>query len=296
MEGESSEGKKRTWRIRIFATIFSLAGLALIVALLQLTLDFFSSRSSDLLQETEIAIQFDQFSILAEIATVQASNPGSGPTATAVAERIALLAATLDALEPSQTGQITSIPETPTLEPSQTGQVTPIPETLTSVPSTEGSLAKLVLSNDDNNTYDWEGGAPYTTSQFVFEGGSAFIPTGNNTFYADLGLIGYEADEIRYIQIQVYLLKEDAALLLQAQVDGNWEHRWGLDGRTSFSGYSWRRNGQTLNLPVGEWITVTLDLIDDLGARPGQSLTGLAFSGDDGNVVYDYVVLSASGG
>jgi len=91
------------------------------------------------------------------------------------------------------------------------------------------------------------------------------------------------------------MIKADAALLLQVYSTVNsWNHRWGFDNRPTFNGYGWSRMGQTVNLPVGEWIDVKLDLIDDLGIKPGEHVIGLAFSSNDGNVVYDKVVLMSS--
>jgi len=153
----------------------------------------------------------------------------------------------------------------------------------------------VVLSNKLDNTYTWEDGSPYITTQAVYEGDAAFIPTANNTFYQDLATIGYEANEVRFISMKLCLLKPEAGLLLQVNIDRSWEHRWGFDGRSTYKGaYTWARRGQTPNIPVGEWVDVKLDLIDDLGARPGQLIKGLAFAAADGNMIYDLVGFSSS--
>jgi hypothetical protein len=157
----------------------------------------------------------------------------------------------------------------------------------------EGSIQQevVVLSEQEDNQFAWREGSPYVTTRIVYDGTSAFIPTRNNHFYSNLGLIGYEVGEIRYVSLKVYLLKEDAALLIQANISGSWEHRWGIDGRSSFQGYPWRRLGEYVDVPIGQWVEITVDLIEQLGAKPGQELNGLAFGGSDGNLVYDRVVL-----
>jgi len=170
-----------------------------------------------------------------------------------------------------------------------TSPVSSTPTAFSTPPPLSGT-EKVVLANSDNNTYTWEEGSPYITTRSVYEGDVAFIPTGNNHFSKELGVVGYEQGEVRYITFKLYLLKQDAALLLQVFTD-NWEHRWGFDGRPAFQGYGWARKGQTVNLPVGQWIDIRLDLINDLGAKPGQKLRGLAFSGNDGNMIFDRVTL-----
>jgi hypothetical protein len=153
---------------------------------------------------------------------------------------------------------------------------------------------KVILSDREDNIYVWEEGSPYLTTQFVDEGDVAFIPTGNNHFSKELGVVGFEPDEFRYISFRLYLLNQEAALLLQVQTSiTGWEHRWGFDGRPTFQGYSWARKGQRTNLPVGQWFDVKLDLVDELGVRPGEKLMGLAFSGNDGNMIYDQVTLNS---
>lgn len=157
------------------------------------------------------------------------------------------------------------------------------------------SQETVILSNNEDNIYDWMGGSPYITTQGVDEGNVAFIPTGNNVMNHQLGVIGLEENEFRFIYFKICLLKQEAALLLQTRVDGSWEHRWGFDGRATYQGvYDWERRGATLEIKPGEWVDITLDFMDDLGANSGQILNGLAFSGNDGNVLYTRVSLISS--
>ncbi len=167
-----------------------------------------------------------------------------------------------------------------------------IPPSNSDVTIDNNSQAETIIltTAQDNETYNWIDSKPYVTSKHSIDGDVGFIPTENNHFTGQFGIIGYEPNEIRFIRFGLYLIRKDAGLLLQVSFNGDFEHRWAFDGRESYQGgYGWAKKGETLDLPVGEWVMVELDLIDQLGARPGQQLTGLAFSGADGNLVYDRV-------
>jgi hypothetical protein len=198
------------------------------------------------------------------------------------------LAAPTSTFPPTGTSQPALPSFTPTLLPTSPSTPTPL-----LIPGEALGEGQVILSNREDNIYTWNEGSPYITTQFVDEGDVAFIPTGNNQFSKELGVIGYEQDEFRYITFKLYLLKQDAALLLQVRTSmSGWEHRWGFDGRSTYEGrYGWARKGDNANLPVGQWFDVQLDLIDQLGVRPGEKLVGLAFSGTDGNMMFDDVTL-----
>jgi hypothetical protein len=156
----------------------------------------------------------------------------------------------------------------------------------------------IILSNSENFEREWRSGRPLLTTEAVFEGDVAFIPSGNNNILDSFGTVGYEPDQVRYLTLKIFLLRPDASLLVQVNSDDGWDHRWGFDGQPTFNGYqaeTWIRAGETLDLPAQEWIEVTLDLIDHLHLTPGQEVRGLAFAGDDGNMIYDAVALASSG-
>jgi hypothetical protein len=141
------------------------------------------------------------------------------------------------------------------------------------------------------NDFVWQQGAPVRDS--LPSGDVGLRPTGNNYFLRRLGRIGDGEGEIRFVSFRLYLKDQNAALMFQANIGDDWEHRWAFDGRDSYRGdFRWPDRGQDLSLETGRWIDVELDLIDDLGAKPGQSLEGLAFSSNDGNVLYDDVRVS----
>lgn len=152
--------------------------------------------------------------------------------------------------------------------------------------------AVVVLSERADNTHEWRHGAPYVTTKTVANGEISFVPTGNNHFYRDLGVIGDETGELRVIRFKLFLTSRTASLVLQTYVNRSWEHRYAFDAREKYQGrMRVRTRGTMANIPVGEWVDVKLDLITDLGAKLGDKLLGLAFSGDDGNVVYDDVII-----
>lgn len=291
---------KRVWVILGGA---SFAGLIALLGLLLYSTEFFINRVNDSsgarIQATIISIEDEQKNLLRELVTASASDVSNNQnTIRQIEEAIAEKEATINALkaeldEPEDESNL--LIENPT-EPTKSSLATSVPKS-TSVPTHPPSLGTIILSENSDNNYNWSEGGIYVTSIQVYEGEVAFISNGNNTFEKDLGIVGYESDEIRYISFKIYLLQEDASLLLQLRADRNWDHhRWGFDGRDSYEGaYTWKRQGQTVDLPIEEWVDVKLDLIDDLGLRPGQELTGLSFSGKDGNLIYDNVSLASSG-
>jgi hypothetical protein len=182
-------------------------------------------------------------------------------------------------------------PSSASARPTAEGKRVEASETPVLAETPKKGTERIILSNSSDNHFNWLNNSPYVTTKTVFEGDIAFIPTGNNCFEKELGTIGYERKEIRYLTFKIYLLEKEAGLLVQALV-GTWDHRWAFDGRPEYrGGYNWARQGQTANIPVGKWVTQELDLINDLGAKPGDKLTGLAFSGTDGKVIYDLVTL-----
>ena len=98
-------------------------------------------------------------------------------------------------------------PTTTSLPPAPTPSAILIPSTAT--PKAESAKEIIVLANSEDNIYSWGGGSPYITTKFVNEGDIAFIPTGNNYFQKDFGVIGYEANETRYITLKLCQRKID---------------------------------------------------------------------------------------
>ncbi|MCI0616979.1 SH3 domain-containing protein [bacterium] len=78
---------KRVWRMIGEVTGF-ITILALLVTVLQLLQSKVASDSQDLAQSTLIALLQKQLDVQSEIATLQASSAGLGPTSTVIAERI----------------------------------------------------------------------------------------------------------------------------------------------------------------------------------------------------------------
>jgi len=292
---QNEEKPKRNVLVMLGGIVGIVTIIGLLITALQLWQSLADSESQEQTQSTLIAISEQQL-VAQQTLVVLQQNPSSP-------QELANIKATIAALENERLfAQATLKPDlvvhTVTIEPTTTFSPTvifiptetPSPTHIITV-TTELGEEKVVLANNYDNTYTWEQGSPYTTTQIIYEGDVAFIPTGNNHFSKELGLIGYEQGEVRYITFKLYLLKQDAASLLQVATDNNWEHRWGFDGRPTFQGYGWARKGQIVNLPVGQWVDVKLDLINDLGAKPGQILNGLAFSGNDGNLIFDRVTL-----
>lgn len=45
-------------------------------------------------------------------------------------------------------------------------------------------------------------------------------------------------------------------------------------------------------MPVGRWVEIKVDLLNQLHMNAGDRITGLAFSSDNGDVIYDSVYLT----
>jgi hypothetical protein len=103
--------------------------------------------------------------------------------------------------------------------------------------------------------------------------------------------VGDATGEYRYIEFDLFLLDADADLQLQIQNNGSWGNRWGFDVETVYNGYSWSMAGTTGGLNFGRWYRIRRDLVDGMQMRRGDRITGLAFSSDHGDAVYDRVVL-----
>jgi hypothetical protein len=80
------------------------------------------------------------------------------------------------------------------------------------------------------------------------------------------------------------------ALMLQCNIDGDWEHRavWGSDdivyGRKTTSDAAYQRIGP---LPaVGEWVRIEVPF-ESLGLKPGSVVSGVAFTQYGGTVYWD---------
>lgn len=152
---------------------------------------------------------------------------------------------------------------------------------------------KMILE-DDLGPYSWVDRSE-AQDWLVFRGNKAFRATGNNHFTADLGVAGDGAGQFRTIGFWAFFMGPDADIQLQVQVNGTWGKRWGFDAGPAYNGYDWTMEGTTSKLPVGRWTWIQLDLINQLGLKTGDRITGLAFSSNDADVVYDSVWLIPSG-
>lgn len=151
---------------------------------------------------------------------------------------------------------------------------------------------KLVLE-DDPGPYNWIERSELQ-GDLVFRGSKAFRSTGNNHFLADLGVAGNAAGQFRSLGFWAFFMGPKADLQLQVQVNGQWGKRWGFDAGPKYDGYGWAMEGTTANMPSGRWTWIQVDLLDQLKLKPGDRITGLAFSSDNGDVIYDSVWLVPS--
>ena len=150
-------------------------------------------------------------------------------------------------------------------------------------------VGKPVLE-DGVEPYAWVDGTE-TQDYLVFHGAKSFRSTGNNHFTADLGAAGTAPDQYRGLDFWAFFMGPEADLQIQVQVNGAWGKRWGYDAGPVYNGYGWAMEGTTAGLPSGRWTHIRLDLLDQLHLAPGDRITGLAFSSDNADVVYDSVYL-----
>jgi hypothetical protein len=115
MDNQQTHHTRRLWAILGGLVAF----LTLLVAGAQLLNDRYSADQADIASVTAIALQKHQVQILSEIATTEAQNPKTGPTATAIAGRIDQLEGTLTALQGNNIQ--------PTLSSTQAAIATPTP-------------------------------------------------------------------------------------------------------------------------------------------------------------------------
>ncbi len=152
---------------------------------------------------------------------------------------------------------------------------------------------KRVLE-DDAGGYSWAD-ASEIQDYLVFSGSRAFKSNGNDHFTADLGVAGNGAGQFRSIGFWAFFMGPEADIQLQVQASGDWDHRWGFDAGPKYNGYGWAMKGATANMASGRWTWIQVDLLDQLKLKPGDKITGLAFSSDGADVVYDSVYLLPSG-
>lgn len=154
-------------------------------------------------------------------------------------------------------------------------------------------VGKRVLE-DDTGGYAWND-ATELQDYLVFNGAKAFRSDGNDHFVANLGVAGSGAGQFRAIGFWAFFMGPKADIQLQVQVNGSWGQRWGFDAGPSYDGYDFTMAGKSVNQPSGRWTWLQLDLIDQLKLKPGDKVTGLAFSSNDGDVAYDSVYLLPAG-
>mgnify|MGYP001067284206 CR=1 FL=1 len=152
---------------------------------------------------------------------------------------------------------------------------------------------KRVLE-DDTGGYSWVDSTE-VQDYLVFSGSRAFKSNGNDHFTADLGVAGNGAGQFRSIGFWAFFMGPEADLQLQVQTSGDWDHRWGFDAGPKYNGYGWAMKGSTTNMTSGRWTWIQVDLLDQLKLKPGDRITGLAFSSDGADVAYDSVYLLPSG-
>jgi hypothetical protein len=152
---------------------------------------------------------------------------------------------------------------------------------------------KLVLE-DNAGPYGWVE-ATEVQGYLVFNGAKAFRSTGNNHFQADLGVAGSGPGQFRTLSLWAFFMGAEADIQIQVQVNGTWGKRWGYDAGPTYNGYGWAMEGTSTRMPNGRWTPIQLDLIGQLHLKPGDRITGLAFSSQNGDVAYDSVYLLPDG-
>lgn len=152
---------------------------------------------------------------------------------------------------------------------------------------------KLVLE-DSADGYHWVERTE-VENYLVFNGAKAFRSTGNNHFLADLGIAGSSRGQFRYLNFWAFFMGSEADVQVQVQVNGTWGKRWGYDAGPVYNGYGWAMEGTSTRLPNGRWVQIQLDLLGQLHLQPGDKITGLAFSSDNADVIYDSVYLLPDG-
>lgn len=163
-----------------------------------------------------------------------------------------------------------------------------------STPPSGAGAANAVIE-DDISGFEWHDGTPEVRRDIVSSGSVAFRSTGNNHFFKDLGRVGDGAGDVRYIEFDLYLLNNTADLQLQIQNTGSWGNRWGFDAEPTYNGYMWGMAGTTVNMASGRWHRIRKDLITDMGMQAGNTITGLAFSSQNGDALFDRVLLLPQG-
>jgi tetratricopeptide (TPR) repeat protein len=147
---------------------------------------------------------------------------------------------------------------------------------------------------DSNAGYNWVE-ATEVQDFLVFNGAKAFRSTGNNHFLADLGLAGSGSGQFRHLNFWAFFMGPEADVQVQVQVNGTWGKRWGYDAGPVYNGFGGAMEGNSTRLPNGRWTNIQLDLIGQLHLKPGDRITGLAFSSDNADVIYDSVYLLPDG-
>jgi type IV pilus biogenesis protein CpaD/CtpE len=131
-QGTKGARTKRPVWIRIAGSLAGIiAFLALLVAFLQLRQAVRDSKAADAANATVIAVLGAQLQVQEEIATFQASSVKTGPTATVVAQEVAKLVATRDALEEEgreARATLAAVTSKVTIRPSPTLELTTIPQ------------------------------------------------------------------------------------------------------------------------------------------------------------------------
>jgi len=181
------------------------------------------------------------------------------------------------------------VTQKPSLDESQAVRKQSILERINS-PNVQHQLELVLLSEHKDNLHSWQGGTPYVTTQIVYDGDIAFIPTGDNYFEDELGIVGDAPDEIAYVTLKIFLLREETNLVLRAKIGDLWGYQWGFDGRSDYSDtYPGETKGEKINIPTGRWVDIRVDLVEDLEAAPGDMLNGLGFFNEDGHIILDRV-------
>ncbi len=151
----------------------------------------------------------------------------------------------------------------------------------------------ISILGDDLHLYNWLSGEPREQRALSQEGAVCFVPTGNNHFpLLEQYILGSKKGQIRKVSFYVYLTEKESALIFQACINKSWNNRVGLDGRAAYAGaYGWPRKHNIVDVATKQWVKIEIDFIDDLGAVEGDTLSHLAFSGQDESLHYDNVCL-----
>ncbi|MCJ7651097.1 MAG: hypothetical protein MUP85_21010, partial [Candidatus Lokiarchaeota archaeon] len=185
----------------------------------------------------------------------------------------------------------------------------PTYETLFSGTRAQYENNQLVI-DDLTNWYSWNDPTTQLTHEMSLSSTDGTYIAGDNAIRSDSNdhfanwaytnyapfnqTVGNNADQIRYIDVWWYYMDSNADIMLQIQDDGNWDKRWCYDVESIYNGYNYGYptgiQGYYTNQDANTWKFYRMDLLNQFGIQSGSSITGLAFSSDNGDVIYDHIM------